>query len=384
MARSVSLAAADEAEDEDLPPAAAAAGVTMPHSGGSADAPGALARWQQLVVGAEGTGQRLDRYLAARLAATSRTCLQRWIAQDAVLLNGVRARARATVQAGDRIELRPSTEAAARVYGPEPMALQIVYEDESLLVIDKPAGLVVHPGAGNWSGTLLNGLLAYDPRLAGVARAGIVHRLDAGTSGLMVVARTPAAQLELVRQLQLRSVVREYWALTSGALAPEQTIDAALGRDPRNPLRFRVTQAPSAKPARTHVRSLAQWPVPGTAAVLSWLACRLDTGRTHQIRVHLESIGHPIVGDPLYRRHAPAQLLGQCLAEHRLDHQALHACRLALVHPLTGATMAWTRPPPPDLRRLLLALGARPAQLRPPVRGYFPPQVAAAARRAAW
>jgi 23S rRNA pseudouridine1911/1915/1917 synthase len=326
---------------------------------------------RHFLVGSDGNGVRLDKYLAAQMPEVSRSRLQRWIEEDAVLLNGAAARQRASVYAGDRIDVRAAASVQSLAYGPEPIPITVVWEDETLIIVDKPAGLVVHPGAGNWSGTLLNGLLAYDESLARVPRAGIVHRLDAGTSGLMVVARTIAAQFDLVRQLQARTVVREYWALVSGALAPSLTIDAALGRDPRNPLRFRVSTAPNARPARTHVRRLAQWPVPGGSGTVSWLACRLETGRTHQIRVHLESIGHPLLGDPVYRRHLPAQMLALGLASHPLTHQALHACRLELIHPLLQETMAWSRPPPPDLRDLLLHLGSRPDQLRPPARGYF-------------
>jgi len=326
-------------------------------------------------VGSDGNGVRLDKYLAVQMPEVSRSRLQRWIEEDAVLLNGVAARSRASVFAGDRIDVQESAPVGSLAFGPEPMPLAVVWEDETIIVIDKPAGLVVHPGAGNWSGTLLNGLLAYDPALAHVPRAGIVHRLDAGTSGLMVVARTVTAQLDLVRQLQARTVVREYWALASGAFAPSATIDAALGRDPRNPLRFRVSAAENARPARTYVRRLAQWPLArpggGGGGTVSWLACRLDTGRTHQIRVHLESIGHPLLGDPVYRKHLPAELLALALPEHRLTRQALHACRLALVHPVSQEALSWSRPPPDDLRSLLLHLGARTEQLRPPVRGYF-------------
>jgi 23S rRNA pseudouridine1911/1915/1917 synthase len=229
------------------------------------------------------------------------------------------------------------------------MALAIVYEDEHLLVIDKPAGLVVHPGAGNWSGTLLNGLLAHDRRLVQLPRAGIVHRLDADTSGLMVVARSLQAHTDLVRQLQERSVTREYWAIVHGHAGTGGTIDAALSRDPRNPLRFRVSHADTARPARTHWRRVA------AGATTSWLACRLDTGRTHQIRVHLESIRHPLVGDRVYQRGAPAPATGAPWAA--FARQALHACRLGLLHPASGASLQWFRAPSPDMRTLMRTLG---------------------------
>jgi len=322
-----------------------------------------------LVVGAGGDGERLDKYLSQQLPQLSRSRLQRWIADDAVLLNGAPARARAALRADDRIEVRERALPQSASFVPEAMPMPVVWEDETLIVIDKPAGLVVHPGAGNWSGTLLNGLLAYDPRLAALPRAGIVHRLDAGTTGLMVVARTAAAQRELVRQLQARTVAREYWALVAGAIAPSMTIDAPLGRDPRNPLRFRVSRSATARAARTYVRRLAQWrvPAPDGATVegtICWVACRLDTGRTHQIRVHLESVAHPLIGDPLYRHHLPAALAARPL----LGRQALHACRLELEHPASGAPMAWSSAPPADLYGLMRSLGASAAQLRAPAR----------------
>jgi 23S rRNA pseudouridine1911/1915/1917 synthase len=335
----------------------------------------------RLHVGAPGSGERLDRYLATQLPRVSRTRIQGWIADDAVRLNGAPARSRALVYEGDRIDVVERAAPEATAYGPEPVAFGVVYEDETLLVIDKPAGLVVHPGAGNWSGTLLNGLLAYDPRLARVPRAGIVHRLDAGTSGLLVVARTVEAQLDLVRQLAARSVVREYWALVAGEIAAEQTIDAAIDRDRRDPLRFRVSRAAAARAARTYVRRVALWdaaalvphaaaiPAPGRTATaaarsvpVSWIACRLDTGRTHQIRVHLESVGHPLIGDQVYRRHLPAALVHTPL----LGRPALHACRLELVHPERGEQMGWGSAPPVDMADLMRRLGARARQLRAP------------------
>jgi len=332
----------------------------VPRAAPAGDEPGP----QALRVDPDANGLRLDRYLAGQIAGVSRSRIQRWIEAGAVRRNGEAVRARDSVYEGDRIEVVPVAEPAHAAFRPEPMALPIVFEDEYILVIDKPAGLVVHPGAGNWTGTLLNGLLAHDPRLAAVPRAGIVHRLDAGTSGLMVVARSSSVQLELVRQLQARTVVREYWALVAGVIAPSLTIDAALGRDPRNAVRFRVSRALSARPARTYVRRLAQWRPAGMDGTISWIVCRLDTGRTHQIRVHLESVGNPLIGDPLYRRHMPAAFLGDGL----LARQALHACRLELEHPGAGGHMGWSSAPPPDMLGLMRRLGATAAQVRPPAR----------------
>jgi 23S rRNA pseudouridine1911/1915/1917 synthase len=329
--------------------------------------PDALEPVHRLVVGTQGSGERLDKYLATQLSTVSRSRIQRWIADDAVRLNEAAPRSRAIVYAGDRIEVRERALPETTAFHAEPIAFPVVWEDASIIVVDKPAGLVVHPGAGNWSGTLLNGLLAYDPRLAAVPRAGIVHRLDAGTTGLMVVARTVAAQWDLVRQLAARTVVREYWALVAGEVAPSITITAAIDRDPRNPLRFRVSQGASARPARTYVRRLAQWNAakPGAApAPVSWIACRLDTGRTHQIRVHLESIGHPLIGDPVYRHHLPAALT----TLSALTRPALHACRLELVHPQRHEPMAWSSAPPADMSTWMRQLGARPQQLRAPTR----------------
>jgi len=309
-------------------------------------------------VGAEHGGWRLDRVVAALMPSVSRSRLQAWIERGAAQLNGNAARSRDLVHEGDRVQIDPQPAPERAAHAPEAMALDLVYEDEALIVLDKPPGLVVHPGAGNWSGTLLNGLLARDAALAAVPRAGIVHRLDAGTSGLMVIARTAAAQLDLVRQLQARQVVREYWAIVTGVAPVAATIDAALSRDPRNPLRFRVSTHVEARAARTHLRRLGlrERSVSPVGAAVSWLACRLETGRTHQIRVHLESIGHPLLGDPLYTRRRPA-LVGPALD---LKRQALHACRLSLIHPGHGRTMAWFRPPPPDMHSLMTRLGFEP------------------------
>jgi 23S rRNA pseudouridine1911/1915/1917 synthase len=311
---------------------------------------------RRFTVDVEHAGERLDKLLATWMPEVSRSRLKQWIEDGAVRVNGSVVRPRHAVLTGDLIELEPQPAPDAAAYAPEPMDLTIVYEDDAILVIDKPAGLVVHPAAGHWSGTLLNGLLAYAPELAGVPRAGIVHRLDADTSGLMVVARTLAAQTELVRQLQARTVFREYWAIVLGEPRRNGTIDAAIGRDPRNPLRFRVSQSANARPARTHYTRLATTQHAGVA--LSWLACRLETGRTHQIRVHLEHLGHPLVGDPVYRRRLPSR--SPDIAWRAFSRQALHACRLGLEHPHTGEPWQWFRAPPPDMAGLMRSLGFGP------------------------
>lgn len=314
-----------------------------------------------LQVEAPFNGQRVDKVLAQWLSDVSRSRIQQWIEAGAVRVNGAAPRARDPVFEGDVVEVEPLAAPEAAAFAPEPLALDIVYEDDAIIVLDKPAGLVVHPAAGHWSGTLLNGLLAHDASLAHVPRAGIVHRLDADTSGLMVVARTEPSHFALVRQLQDRTVTREYWAVVAGSTPPGGSIDAPIARDARNPLRFRVSHTPAAKPARTLYRRVAT-AVPGPAAQqFSWVACRLQTGRTHQIRVHMESIGHPLVGDPVYRRGLPSSGLrgNEQPVWARFKRQALHACRLALMHPTRNEPMQWFRPPPADLRDLMMSLGWR-------------------------
>jgi len=312
---------------------------------------------QRFSVGASLAGERLDKALVAWMPEVSRSRLKQWVEGGAVRVNGARVRPRHALDIGDLVELEPQPAPDAAAFAPEAIPLEVVYEDDSILVVDKPPGLVVHPAAGHWSGTLLNGLLAYAPELAAVPRAGIVHRLDAGTSGLMVVARTLAAQAELVRQLQARTVRRVYWAIVLGEPRPRGTVDAPIARDPRNPLRFRVSHSASARPARTHFLRLASHRIDD--AMLAWIACRLETGRTHQIRVHLEHLGHPLVGDPVYRRRLPA--MSAQVAWRAFGRQALHACQLGLTHPSTAQPMQWFRAPPADLSALMLALGFGPA-----------------------
>jgi 23S rRNA pseudouridine1911/1915/1917 synthase len=245
------------------------------------------------------------------------------------------------VWGGESVIVRPTADPADTTFAAENIGLTIVDEDDALLVIDKPAGMVVHPGSGNWDGTLQNALLHYAPQLAHIARAGIVHRLDKDTSGLLVVAKTIEAQTNLVRQLQARTVKREYLALATGDIARGGTVDAPIGRHPTR--RTTMAVVATGKPARTHFEVIERF---GTATLL---ACRLETGRTHQIRVHLASLRHPLVGDPAYGRKGP-------LAFRR---QALHAFRLGLVHPVTGAECRWEAPLPDDLANLLAMLRAR-------------------------
>ena len=301
-------------------------------------------------------GDRLDKALAQLLPDVSRSRLQTWIEAAAVTVNGSAIKPRHTLAYGDVIEVDPQPAPDAAAYQPQAMPLDVVFEDAALLVLNKPPGLVVHPAPGNWSGTLLNGLLAYQPALVDLPRAGIVHRLDADTSGLMVVAKTLAAHTDLVRQLQARTVTREYWALVLGTSPPRGVIDAAIARDPRNPMRFKVSTAESAKDARTHYVRIDVRTDDG--ADVSWLSCRLETGRTHQIRVHLEHIGHPLIGDPVYRRRLPPR--SAATGWRSFERQALHASRLSLMHPATGRRLTWFQAPAPDLAGLMQAFGFGP------------------------
>ncbi len=285
-------------------------------------------------VEARHAGARLDKALAELMPELSRSRLQQWVADGAVSVNGAQVRQRHQLVLGDLIEVAPQPAPDAAAYTAEPMDLAILHEDDQVLVVDKPAGLVVHPAAGHWSGTLLNGLLAHAPQLADVPRAGIVHRLDADTSGLMVVAKTLAAQTHLVRQLQERSVMREYWAVVLGVPAPAGTIDAPIGRDPRNPLRFHVSHAASAKPARTRFAVVQTRQADGRAGCPGSPVGSTPDGPTRSGSTWRHR-GHPLVGDPVYRRGLPGRA-GGSVAGAASRRQALHACRLGLVHPGTG------------------------------------------------
>jgi len=263
------------------------------------------------------------------------------------------------VLGGERVELDAVLERRDAVAA-QALPLDIVYRDDALLVIDKPAGLVVHPAAGNWAGTLQNALLHLDPALAVLPRSGIVHRLDKDTSGLLVVARTPAAHKALVDALQARAVKREYRAVVNGVLAAAGVVDAPVGRHPT--VRTRMAVIASGKPAVTRFRVLERF------RAHSHLQVNLETGRTHQIRVHMAHVGHPLVGDPVYggRLRLPAgctPTLAEALRGFR--RQALHAHRLGLPHPETGAWVEWESPLPDDLGRLLDALAADAQAARP-------------------
>ncbi|HET9403378.1 MAG TPA: RluA family pseudouridine synthase [Burkholderiales bacterium] len=293
----------------------------------------------ELVVPAGCAGLRLDQALANLVPEYSRSRLAQWIKAGRVTLEGRAAPPRQKVREGERIRVIPTPDPATTVHRAEHMALDIVYEDDALLVVNKPAGLVVHPGSGNWQGTLLNALLGRAPALAGIPRAGIVHRLDKDTSGLLVVAKTLAAQTDLVRQLKARSVKREYLALVQGRVARDGRIDAPIGRQPLKRTRMAVTAR--GRQAVTHYQVLERY----ERATL--LRCRLETGRTHQIRVHLASLRHPLIGDPAYGKPGGAI---------PFPRQALHAERLGLLHPRTRKPMIWQADPPQDMHELIAAL----------------------------
>ena len=291
-------------------------------------------------------GMRLDKVLTGRLPQYSRSRIQQWIEEGHVTVDGKAARAKTTMFGDETVLVQPQAAADAHAYEPEAMALDIVHEDDAIMVINKPAGLVVHPGAGNWSGTLQNGLLHYHGPIADVPRAGIVHRLDKDTSGLMVVAKTMQAQTDLVRQLQARTVHRVYLALVWGTPQVSGKVDAAIGRHPRERIRMSVQNNLSAKPALTRFQRLATGVLDGKP--VSLVQCELETGRTHQIRVHMQHLGFALVGDALYGKPHLAS------AFHR---QALHACRLGLIHPESREECEWSAPLPADFAALLERAG---------------------------
>jgi 23S rRNA pseudouridine1911/1915/1917 synthase len=293
-----------------------------------------------LTVPATFAGVRLDQALARLIPEHSRSRLKAWIDAGRITLDGAATEGKRRLCGGERIEVvagPPATELAAAAA--QPIALSIVHEDDDILVVDKPAGLVVHPGSGNRDGTLQNALLHHAPELAALPRSGIVHRLDKDTSGLLVVAKTLRAHTDLVRQLQARSVRREYVGVARGDLARPVTIDAPIGRHPH--ARTTMAVVATGKPARTQVTPVARL---GAATLVH---CRLETGRTHQIRVHLAAIGHPLIGDPAYGgRRGGAGIPA-------FPRQALHAARLGLVHPRSHAPCEWEAPMPPDLAQLI-------------------------------
>jgi 23S rRNA pseudouridine1911/1915/1917 synthase len=304
-------------------------------------------RGEEAQVPPEHAGLRLDQALARLFPGHSRSRLAAWVREGRVLLDSRVVAPDEKVWGGEVVELRPLPDPRTHAPQAQAIALRVVHEDAAVLVIDKPAGLVVHPGSGNWDGTLLNALLHRAPALADIPRAGIVHRLDKDTSGLLVVAKTLTAQTSLVRQLQAREVERIYLAIARGEVLNDGEVEAPIGRDPRN--RVRMAVVATGKPALTRFRVIARYP----GATL--LECRLATGRTHQIRVHLQSLGHPLVGDPVYRGPVRA---GEAGGPHGIafGRQALHATRLAFMHPVDGRRVAFESPLPADIAALIALL----------------------------
>ncbi|GAC1406426.1 MAG: RluA family pseudouridine synthase [Burkholderiaceae bacterium] len=300
----------------------------------------------QLRLSAEDCGIRLDKVLSRLIPQYSRSRIQQWIDAGHVTIDGARARGKATAFGDEKVTILPQAAPADLAFHPDPMDLKLIFEDSTLLVIDKPAGIVVHPAAGNWSGTLLNGLLHYLPALGGVPRAGIVHRLDKDTTGLLVVAKSLIAQTDLVRQLQTRTVKREYLALVWGTPLRHGTVDAAISRHSRDRVRMAVSENASAKAAVTHFERLSTGALDGRT--VSLMRCRLETGRTHQIRVHMQSIGFALVGDAVYGKQHLTTVFSR---------QALHAWRLGLVHPILRRQMEWSSLLPDDFAALLARAG---------------------------
>lgn len=285
---------------------------------------------------------RLDKVLARLMPQHSRSRLQGWIEGGHVQVNGQPVRIRAKVGAGDRITVWAQTPPEALSFVPEAVDFEVVAESPDWVVINKPAGLVTHPGAGNWHGTLLNGLLLRYPGLERVARAGIVHRLDKDTSGLLVVARHEIAQTDLVRQLQAREVKREYRALVHGLVDGSGTVHRPIGRDPRVPVRMSSDRPVAPKDAITHYQA-ARHGRSAEGMPVSDIVCRLETGRTHQIRVHMASLHHPLLGDTLYG--------GRCIAG--AQRQMLHARALSFRDPPSGQWVAFEANVPEDFSHVL-------------------------------
>lgn len=294
-------------------------------------------------------GMRLDAAIAKMLPDYSRSRISTWIKNGLVQCNGNTATPKDKLIGGEQLHIQIQQSDENQAFQPEPMNLNIVFEDDTVIVINKPAGLVVHPAAGNWTGTLLNGLLAHCPELSQIPRAGIVHRLDKDTSGLMVVAKTLPAQNALVQQLQNRTVKRIYRAVADGIVPFDGKIETLIGRDPHNRLKMAVVKF-GGKEAITHVKVLERY------LAHSYIECTLETGRTHQIRVHMREARHPLAGDSVYGN--PRHLCSPTVKEvvKNLGRQALHAHRLRFNHPKTNEEVSFEAPMPDDMYHLLSVL----------------------------
>ncbi|MCK4493266.1 MAG: 23S rRNA pseudouridine(1911/1915/1917) synthase RluD [Methylococcales bacterium] len=305
----------------------------------------------------EMAGMRLDQVLSKLFSDYSRSKLQTWVKAKRVKVDGVFLKTRTKLEGGEWIELDAEPEAVLNCDA-ENIPLDIIYEDEALLIVNKPAGLVVHPGAGNWTGTLQNGLLYYNKSLNVLPRAGIIHRIDKETSGLLMIAKTLQAHHNLSHQLQLRTIEREYIAVVRGWMTAGGTIDEPIGRHPQDRIRYTVRD--EGREAVTHYRLIERF------ERYSVIRVKLETGRTHQIRVHMAHLHYPLVGDPLYGGHfqMPANCSQTLEVQLRcFKRQALHATKLGLVHPMTHETMQWEQAMPEDMRLLIAALAENEGRL---------------------
>lgn len=316
----------------------------------------------KVIIPSQWRGERLDKSLAGCIPQYSRSKIQNWIVANLVRYeSGKFAQIKDLITGGETLFVTIPEDPQNKAFEPESIPLDIVYSDAAIALINKPPGMVVHPAAGNWSGTLLNALLYHFPECSQVPRAGIVHRLDKDTSGLLVVAKSLIAQTHLVRQLQARTVSRRYLALVWGTPPLHKTIVASIGRDPRDRLKMAVTNGPSAKEAITSFKVLQT--VPFDSRTISLIECKLQTGRTHQIRVHLQHLGYPLLNDPIYHVKAPLQiqkiLLDYFYAKSDLSipGQLLHATQLGLIHPITGEEKIWSCSPPTAYLQLMVQLG---------------------------
>ena len=286
-------------------------------------------------------GQRSDYALAQMFPEHSRSRLAAWLKAGRITLDGASPAPKHKVWGGEKVQVLAEADPQTSAFRAEAIPIDVVFEDDHLIVINKPSGLVVHPGSGNWAGTLLNALLQHAPALAHIPRAGIVHRLDKDTSGLLVVAKTLSTQTALVRQLQAHSVTREYIALVHGVVQRAGSVDAPIGRHKTQ--RTRMAVVPGGKAAITHYEPVAHF------EKATQLRCQLETGRTHQIRVHMASIGHPLIGDPVYGMHRQSK-------SPAFARQALHAETLALTHPATRRRRSWSVALPADMEQLIATL----------------------------
>ena len=320
--------------------------------------PGGEFRTHELELALELAGMRMDQALAKALPQYSRARLQGWIEAGAVEIDGRRPKGRDKVLGGERVRIQARLEASDRV-APEKLPVDLIFKDRALFVVNKPAGLVVHPGAGNARHTLQNALLGLDPQLALVPRAGLVHRLDKDTSGLLVVARTPEVHTALVAALARRAIERHYFAVCTGVMTGGGTVDEPIGR--HRSQRTKMAVRADGRPAITHYRVVKRF------RAHTLVRAELETGRTHQIRVHLAHVGFPVVGDPVYggRKRVPAGASPALVAALAgFKRQALHAAHLKLEHPVTGREVEWDAPLPPDMARLIEVMENELAQGR--------------------